>query len=150
MKILLAVDVQEEFRDKDGMYERILCFIEKHREEYDAVYATVCGNSINSPFHTKGVWEGCLEGIKPLAFTPDASFLKYGYGFRDYGWLNPHNEYHIIGYNTDCCVYKIAMDLFDRDYNFKVLSGLCYSSNGAEHHERGVSILKDALGDLVE
>lgn len=149
MKILLAIDVQPEFRDSDGHYERILSYIETHKKDYDAVYATMCGNSLMSPFFKQNVWKDCLDGVKPLDFNPEMAVMKYGYGFTDYSWLNPAHEYEIIGYNTDCCVYKIAMDLFDRGYTFKILTGLCYSSSGAEHHERGIAIMKDCLKPML-
>ena len=112
--------------------------------------ATICANNFESPFLKNDVWKECLDGVKPLDFTPDMAFVKYGYGFRDYEWLNPSNEYTLIGYNTDCCVYKIALDLFDRGYSFRINTGLCYSSSGQEHHERGVALLKDTLGKMVE
>ena len=42
MRILLAVDVQHEFRDQNGRYEKIVSYIKNASSEYDFVYATVC------------------------------------------------------------------------------------------------------------
>ena len=60
---------------------------------------------------------------------------------------SPH--YDIIGFNTDCCVLKVALDLFDRGYAFHVLTDYCYSSTGEEEHRRGVAVLRDLLGQMV-
>ena len=50
MRILLAVDVQHEFRDQNGRYEKIVSYIKNASSEYDFVYATVCANKPDSPF----------------------------------------------------------------------------------------------------
>ena len=115
MKILLAVDVQKEFRDQDGQYDRIVSYIKNAAGKYDRIYATVCANKPDTPFVKNNVWLDCLDGVEPLAFSPDKVFVKYGYGFLDYSWLDPEDQYDIIGFNTDCCVLKVALDLFDRE-----------------------------------
>jgi nicotinamidase-related amidase len=149
MNILLAVDVQEEFRDQDGRYERIVSYIKRDGGRYDRVYATMCANSPDSPFVKNNVWLDCLDGVKPLAFSPDKTVVKYSYGCLDYQWLNKENHYDIIGFNTDCCVLKVALDLFDRGYDFRVLTEYCYSSDGASEHQRGVAVLRSLLGPMV-
>lgn len=150
MRILLAVDVQHEFQDQNGRYEKIVSYIKNASSEYDFVYATVCANKPDSPFIKNEVWFDCMNGVEPLAFSPDKIFVKYGYGFLDYNWLDPENHYDIIGFNTDCCVLKVALDLFDRGYDFSVLTEYCYSSSGEEEHRRGVAVLRDLLGKLVK
>ena len=149
MKILLAVDVQKEFRDQDGQYDRIVSYIKNAAGKYDRIYATVCANKPDTPFVKNNVWLDCLDGVEPLAFSPDKVFVKYGYGFLDYSWLDPEDQYDIIGFNTDCCVWKVALDLFDRGYAFHVLTDYCYSSTGEEEHRRGVAVLRDLLGQMV-
>lgn len=37
MKILLAVDVQKEFRDQDGQYDRIVSYIKNAAGKYDRI-----------------------------------------------------------------------------------------------------------------
>ena len=149
MKILLAVDVQKEFRDQDGQYDRIVSYIKNAAGKYDRIYATVCANKPDTPFVKNNVWLDCLDGVEPLAFSPDKVFVKYGYGFLDYSWLDPEDQYDIIGFNTDCCVLKVALDLFHRGYAFHVLTDYCYSSTGEEEHRRGVAVLRDLLGQMV-
>lgn len=87
MNILLAVDVQNEFRDQNGRYEKIVSYIKNSSAKYDSIYATVCANKPDSPFIKNEVWFDCINGVEPLAFSPDKVFVKYGYGFLDYSWL---------------------------------------------------------------
>ena len=150
MKILLAVDVQREFQDQNGRYDQIVSYIRSAGEKYDLVYATVCANSPDSPFVRHHVWMDCLDGVEPLAFSADKVVVKYSYGCLDYSWLDPKDHYDIIGFNTDCCVLKVALDLFDRGYDFHVLTDYCYSSSGEEEHRRGVAVLRDLLGQMVK
>ena len=164
-RILIAVDVQPEFgltkkADADR-YWKIVNFI-RHEyrtlEHYDAVFATVCKNHLNHNFVKSGVWTDLTAGTKPLDFEATEFFVKYGYGLSDYDLYKTFIplaeqgvEFDVIGYNTDCCVLKVALDLFDRGAKVRVLSEYCYSSSGEEHHQRGVEILKDLIGTyLVE
>lgn len=150
MNVLLAVDVQKEFQDLDGRYDKIISYIKAAPGKYDKVYATVCANKPDSPFIKNRVWFDCLNGVEPLEFSPDEVRVKYGYGFLDYSWLDPENHYDIIGFNTDCCVLKVALDLFDRGYDFHVLTDYCYCSGGGEEHRRGTAVLQNLLGQMVK
>lgn len=152
MKILLVVDLQPEFKDKDNKYEEILDFVRtsiKDRVYYDKVIATKCLNKENSNFVRYSDWTDLISSVEDLEFTPDKVIEKIAYGLTDYSFLDKDDEIHIIGFNTGACVLKIALDLFDRDYNFKVLSKYCYSSNGLEHHNRGMWTLKHLIGNAV-
>lgn len=148
MKILLVVDLQKEFKDCDGEYERILNFV-KTVKGYDRIIATKCLNSMDSPFVKYENWYDCIDKVEDLEFCPDVVIEKYGYGLSDYACLNKADNYDIIGFNTDACVLKIALDLFDKGYNFRVLTDYCYSSEGLDHHLNGVELLKRLISKAV-
>lgn len=150
MKVLLVVDLQKEFMDKEGQYQRILQFARNaKRNGYDAVIATMCCNSKDSPFVKYNNWFDCLDGCQPLEFPADKVIKKYGYGISDYRVLSKQNKYDIIGFNTDACVLKIAMDMFDKSYDFRVLTKYCFSSSGSAQHKSGVKLIKHLLSDAV-
>ena len=121
MHVLLVVDLQREFRDTDGQYERILNWV-KTVKGYDKIIATKCLNSMDSPFVKYENWYDCIDSVCELEFQADKVIEKYGYGLIDYSKLSKTDTYDIVGFNTDACVLKIAMDLFDRNYDFKVLT----------------------------
>lgn len=145
MKILLVVDLQPEFRDNDGEYERILEFV-KTTKDYDKIIATQCFNFSDSAFIKYECWYDCQGKLKELEFRPYFIIAKSTYGLTDYTLLNKEWDYDIIGFNTDACVLKIALDMFDMGYNFRVLTQYCYSSEGLESHLRGKEVLKANLG----
>lgn len=147
-RILLVVDLQEEFYEKSGNFERILNFV-KTTKDYDKIYATRCGNSYDSSFYKYHNWSACLHGVAPLPFNPDKIIDKTSYGLPDYRVLSKENHYDIIGYNTDACVLKIALDLFDKGYDFNVLTKYCYSSTSREQHISGVKLLKHLMSDAI-
>ena len=153
-KVLVVVDLQKEFGlvvDNEKYYE-ILDFVNHAKENgYDKVIGTVCKNRADSNFVKSGIWLDCVDKVEPLEFTPDITIDKYGYGLDSikYSKMNKKYEYHIIGYNTDACVLKVALDMFDRGFNVRVLIDKCYSSMGKEQHEIGVKILKDLMGNYV-
>ena len=151
MKILLVVDLQAEFADSDGEYERILEFVRNAIKDttYDKVIATKCLNRENSNFVRYSNWERLIDGAAELEFTPDYVIEKVFYGLTDYSILPKNAEFHVVGYNTGACVLKVALDLFDRDYNFKILSRYCYSSSGLAHHRCGLWTLKNLMENAV-
>ena len=145
MKVLLVVDLQSEFKDSDGQYERILNFV-KTTTDYDKIIATKCYNSVESSFVKYDCWHDCLDKVEELEFNPSITIVKFSYGLSDYSILNLEDSYDIIGFNTDCCVQKIALDLFDKGFDFRVLSQYCYSSMGLEAHLRGKESLRVNIG----
>lgn len=151
MKILLTVDLQPEFADKDGKYEEILHFVQQsiNNNSYDKIIATKCGNKENSNFVKYSNWSELMDNVSELDFKPDIIIKKISYGLLDYSFLPKDAEIDIIGYNTGACVLKVALDLFDREYNFKVLSRYCYSNNGLEHHKHGLWTLRNLMENAV-
>ena len=145
--ILLAIDVQPEFADKDGNYPRILDFIKN--SGYDEIVATQCVNSPDSAWVKYVNWTDLMDGARPLEFEYDRKYEKVGYGFDDYSVLEREAHYDIVGFNTGACVLKVALDLFDKGYDFSVLVDYCYSANGKEHHDKGVWTLRNLLGSAV-
>lgn len=137
MKVLLVVDLQQEFKDTDGNYERILKFVKDAKNRgYDCVVGTVFRNTENSPFMRYNIWDGCLNGWLPLEYTPDRCLYKDTYGLTDYSILSKEDEYTIIGFDTDACVLKIALDMLDRNYNIKVDTEYCFSHGGLSQHKK--------------
>lgn len=58
-------------------------------------------------------------------------------------WLKNRNinEVHIAGIDTDICVTKCAVDLFENDIKPVVISNLCASYAGIEAHKMGLLTL---------
>lgn len=154
-RALLVVDLQREFEDTDGKFNEILKWVQHQSEmyTYDKIIATVCGNSINSPFYKYTGWDKMLNSEpRALEFTADVIIEKktYGLPYRVLFDVLPANYvYDIIGYNTDACVLKVVLDMADAGRDIRILTNYCYSSSGEEAHKRGVEVLKSLLSSAV-
>lgn len=55
-------------------------------------------------------------------------------------------EFVLFGLDSDACVLKTALDIFEAGYRPLVLSDLCASSGGTERHEMGLKLLTALIG----
>jgi nicotinamidase-related amidase len=53
---------------------------------------------------------------------------------------------YVAGIDTDMCVLKIAMDLFDRSIEPVVLTDCCASTAGLQAHLAGLAVLSRNIG----
>lgn len=150
-KVLLVVDLQPEFKDDDGVYNKILKFVRDNEKdsEYASIVGIVCYNKDGSSFVKYTGWRKLITSRKGIEYNPDLEMHKIGYGLTSYDNLSKNFHYDIVGFNTDACVLKVALDLFDRGYDFSVLSKYCYCRRGKERHENGLQMLRYLVGDAV-
>lgn len=147
--VLLVVDLQQEFKDKDGGYDELLHYVRCAGPKYDAIIGTICLNTPDNNFVRYGNWTDCMGSFLGLEYTPDLIIVKHGYGLDDYNILDKNNHYYIMGMNTDACVLKVALDLFDRGYEFTVLGDYCASNGGLGHHIRGISLMQTLFPEAI-
>lgn len=57
------------------------------------------------------------------------------------------SEVYIVGIDTDCCVLKTAMDLFEINIRPIVLSYYCASNGGKKSHDAALTVLRRNIGD---
>ena len=148
IKILLAIDIQPSFVHGDIDYvKRVQEYIDV--SNYDYVYATTFLNYENSNFFNILDWDKVMEFEKPM-IEYDRLIIKHGYGLDDYFVLQRNNiHYDICGLDTEACVYKVALDLFERCYDFSVLENLCQSSGGLLTHNYAITCLERSIGKAL-
>ena len=56
-------------------------------------------------------------------------------------------EAYIAGIDTDCCVLKTALDLFERGIRPIVLTHFCASNGGPESHAAAITVLERNIGE---
>lgn len=150
---LLIIDVQKGFINE---YTRELSGkIEKLQNNYANVYAMQFINLEDSMFRKQLNWHKLSLNTQDteLAFKirPDALvFSKYSYGatpeFIEYLQQQGITSIDVCGQSTDCCVAKIALDLFDNRILPKVLADYCASTAGRLVHERALISLRHIIG----
>ena len=59
---------------------------------------------------------------------------------------NNIDEIYLCGFDTDACVSKTALDLFENNYNVYVLKDYCMSSESVELHNVYINNLARLIG----
>lgn len=155
---LLVVDVQNGFVNSFTQHisARIVSLIE--RGDHDPVLFTRFVNPEGSPFRRLLGWDGCSEPPDTeitdnlLPFTSQETvFSKSGYA----GLPDPLANYlvstgtpriSLVGIDTDMCVLKVAMDLFDLNIEPRIYIDCCASTAGLQSHLAGLAVLARNIG----
>jgi nicotinamidase-related amidase len=155
---LLVVDVQRGFLNQftEHLPERILELVRARR--YDPIYFTRFENPPGGPYRKFLDWHGCavppdteLAPQLEKLTAPERVFSKPGYAglpdalagvFRDAGI----EQVTVVGIDTDMCVLKVVMDLFDLAIEPIVLVDCCASTAGLQAHLAALAILTRNIG----
>lgn len=155
---LLVVDVQNCFLNRFTHHipARIAQLITE--SSYDPVLFTRFINSPESPYRRYLGWHECAESpdtdLAP-AMEPFAEnkrmFSKPGLtGLSDdlIAFLRHEQvaEVALVGIDTDMCVLKIALDLFDIGIRPVVMVDCCASTAGLQAHLAGLAVLARNIG----
>ncbi len=126
--------------------------------EYDPILFTRFINVPDGPYSRFLNWDGCNcepeSNIVPeLATfaTPDRVFSKSGLcglpnELTDYLVKQSIEKVYVVGIDTDMCVLKIAMDLFDIGVEPIVFTDCCASTAGLQAHLAGLAVLSRNIG----
>lgn len=153
IKALLIIDVQNGFVTPE--MNGVIRNIEQAQHEYDHVFATRFINPPGSPHRRFIKWLKFDEGSNEtmLAFTPKENAVvieKSIYSCVNEEFMrmlkkNKITEVHICGIETEICVTKCAVDLFERGVRPVVLTSLCASKH-SELREAALHILGRFIG----
>ena len=151
---LLIVDVQAGFLSPETRH--VIAGIERLIPRYAHVIATRFFNPPGSNLRRLVHWERFdRQGTDfPLAIElPDYAIIvdKPVYTCVTSAFLDllrhcDVSEVHICGIDTDICVTKCAVDLFENGFRPVVLGFACASNGGRECHEAALKILVRYIG----
>ncbi|MBD2463608.1 cysteine hydrolase [Oscillatoria sp. FACHB-1407] len=155
---LLIVDVQTGFMNDFTHHipRRVVRLIEQ--ETYSPILFTRFINSPDSPYTHLLKWDGCHEAPETDLATELAPYVQSQCVFSKPGlcgipneladYLNRHQiqQIAVVGIDTDMCVLKIAMDLFDQGIEPIVLTDCCASTAGLQAHLAGLAVLSRNIG----
>jgi nicotinamidase-related amidase len=155
---LLVIDVQNGFiNDFTGhVVGRIRQLIESG--DYGPIVFTRFINEPGSPFHKFVDWHECetepetsiVDDLRSYA-RDDLTFSKPGFAgispeLRDYLESHGFERIFLVGVDTDMCVLKIALDVFDLGIEPIVLTDCCASTAGLQSHLAGLAVLARNIG----
>ncbi len=154
---LIIVDVQNGFINGYTRHipDRVLQLIEENA--FDPVLFTRFINAPDGPYPRFTGWSDCIESpetdiVDQLApFATGATFDKQGYaGIPDTltAYLREHEieRVTIVGIDTDMCVLKVDMDIFDLNLEPVILIDCCASTAGLQSHLAGLAVLARNIG----
>ncbi|MDQ3809263.1 MAG: cysteine hydrolase [Chloroflexota bacterium] len=155
---LLVVDVQRGFINEFTQHipGRIARLIDTR--DFAPVLFTRFINTPNSPYQRLLQWHGSAEPPETL-LAPELSGLADPQNVYDKLGLTGTpdqlserlrrdrvEEISIVGIDTDMCVLKIAMDVFDSGIEPIILVDCCASTAGLQAHLAGLAILSRNIG----
>ena len=111
-------------------------------------------NDVNSIWYKDLNYRGCLtEEQQQIAIDTKnyKVFDKRIYSslndeLKNYLLENNIDEIYLCGFDTDACVSKTALDLFESEYNVYVLKDYCMSSESVELHDVYINNLTRLIG----
>jgi nicotinamidase-related amidase len=155
---LLIVDVQKGFINSFTHHipQRIARLIE--RDEHKPLIFTRFINLPDGPYQQLLDWHSCdqepeiniVPELEPFA-QKGCVFSKQGLcGMSDdlveYLHQQEIKRVSIVGIDTDMCVLKIAMDLFDLGIEPVIFTDCCASTAGLQAHFAGLAVLSRNIG----
>lgn len=155
---LLVVDLQKGFINDYTRHipARVNELIE--RQELAPILFTRFVNTEDSPFRRFVGWHDCATS-PDTDLVPEISrhareehtFSKPGYAGIPEAlatYLQDHRfeRVHIVGIDTDMCVLKVALDIFDLNIEPVILVDCCASTAGLQSHLAGLAVLARNIG----
>ncbi|MBD2260198.1 isochorismatase family cysteine hydrolase [Pseudanabaena sp. FACHB-2040] len=155
---LLVVDVQTGFINDFTHHipQRVARLIKQ--KIYSPLLFTRFINSAEGPYTRFLKWDGCNEAPETDLSEDLAPYIKPEFVFSkrglcgmpielvDYLCDRQTQQVAVVGIDTDMCVLKIAMDLFDRGIEPIVLTDCCASTAGLQAHLAGLAVLSRNIG----
>jgi len=156
-KCLLLVDVQEGFiSDKTrSVLPKIADLIDSGL--FDFIVATQFINAEGSPYRRFLNWHRLANSPEidlwsTVAENANLVIKKNTYTsvcdeLLDFLKNNDIHEVYIAGIDTDCCVLKTAVDLYEAGIRPYVLSCYSASNGGQKSHDAAILVLSRMIGD---
>lgn len=157
---LLVVDVQKGFLNDYTRHipERVARLVA--RSHHSDLYFTRFENPPGGPYRKFLGWDGCATSpetdlapaiARLAAGAPEHVFAKPGYaGLPEAlaGHLRDRDvtRVTVVGIDTDMCVLKVALDLFDLGIEPIILVDCCASTAGLQAHLAGLAVLTRNIG----
>ncbi len=172
--VIIAIDLQKQFKDDKGQYEKCLEFINSHIDDGYYILGTIFRNYDDSMFERHLNWSECKDvqyifnGMsEDIEYPFHKLILKSGYGIDSDGYfvpsLNeiykiagkqqnrccPNAKFYLIGCDADACVLATAFTLWDRRDDFVILSDYVYTTAKDYDVTDIFKIMKRNFGDCV-
>ena len=152
--LLLVVDVQRNFinENTENLISKLSALIQNNNYNYVAFTKFI--NDENSNFYKSLNYKGCMNEYdreivietKDYRIFNKRTYTALTNELKDYLKEKNIDIVYLCGIETDACIFKTALDLFDNNYNFKVLKDYCMSHSSLENHNMAIHLLERLIG----
>ena len=152
-KLLLVIDMQNQFMNDNTVFliDKINNLIKENK--FDNIVFTRFINNKDNMFYKKLGYTGCSEkGTREIVIETSETILDktvytaLNVDLKQYIINNDIDEIYLCGIDTECCILKTALDMFEEDYNVYVLKDYCACTHGIERHDNAIKILERNIG----
>lgn len=153
-KLLLVIDVQKDFINENT--KSILSKIKElvNSDKFENIAFTRFINDVNSIWYKELNYRGCLTeeqqqiiiDTKEYKIFDKKIYSSLNDELKSYLLENNIDEIYLCGFDTDACVSKTALDLFESNYNVYVLKDYCMSHESVELHNVYINNLSRLIG----
>lgn len=139
-KQLVVVGLQPEKIQKCKGADKLVDWVQAHKDDYDSVIAVVRKDLKTDNFNRMHDDIANKEMVV-LPYATDNIILVPGYDIDcSHFRTDPGIEYHIMGISTAASVMCVAMSMFSHGCSIKVLEKLCMDRKGL--HNEAIKIMK--------
>jgi nicotinamidase-related amidase len=155
---LLVVDVQRCFINEYTHHVPARVARLAGSGDYDPILFTRFVNQEASPYRRFLDWHECQSDAETQIVPELTGFARPHFTFSKAGLAGMSDELAaylgenkvervtLVGIDTDMCVLKIAMDVFDRGIEPIILADCCASTAGLQAHLAGLAVLSRNIG----
>ena len=154
-KLLLVIDLQESFINEctkllpPKIEKLLIC------NKFDYIVFTKFINDDKSDFYRILNYKGCMTekdrniviDTKNYKIIEKRVYTAYNDELKSYIDSNNIKTIYLCGIDTDACVLKTALDLFENNLDVKVIEDCSMSHSGIEYHNFAINMLRKLIGN---
>lgn len=123
--------------------------------KFDYIVFTKFINDDNSNFYRILNYKGCMTekdrniviDTKNYKIIEKRVYTAYNDELKLYIDSNNIKTIYLCGIDTDACVLKTALDLFENNLDVKVIEDCSMSHSGIEYHNSAINMLRKLIGN---
>ena len=154
-ELLLVIDLQESFINEctkllPPKIEKLLI-----SNKFDYIVFTKFINDDKSDIYRILNYKGCMTekdrniviDTKNYKIIEKRVYTAYNDELKSYIDSNNIKTIYLCGIDTDACVLKTALDLFENNLDVKVIEDCSMSHSGIEYHNSAINMLRKLIGN---
>lgn len=153
--LLLVIDLQENFINENtkNVPNSIKKLIDSNIANH--IVFTKFINDDSSNFYKVLNYKGCMSekdrniviDTKDYKIIEKRVYTAYNDELKLYINTNNIKTIYLCGIDTDACVLKTALDLFENNFDVKVIEDCSMSHSGIEYHISAINMLRKLIGN---